>query len=500
MPLDYVTSNAGHPMLVVDQYTYHKHSAHPRTGRTNWRCSRRRVKDIRCTSSCNTIGDTCSVPSVHDPNCRPLSTQDLSALQERSLSSRVNNSAFNYKSESQYNNENQPNDCTISQIFNETSNQNNQNAELDDDDLGHVLDEFDENNEGIDQCSDNKQDASLGSIIKNIKPDTILNNSSQANATLDMMNSDENKNLRFVTSKVGHPMLVMDNHTFHKHSANPKTGRVNWRCARRRVKDIRCPSSCFTEKGDASRPTPHHINCHPLSDQILNDYQNKRHSVAYKRDATAYKREANGYTPLNNQVNLNGTNGLTNCGYDENNEDTMYDDYENTGDMDSFYNNSPIYNNIPADEQYQENGDYNENEYNQNGEDFIEYDDSNNMNDENLVHTPDDLHDITEPACQEYNVDDYSNNPETFSKLIADLNNMKQRERTYRDRLTNTNNELEALRRNSSMKIQALKWKSKMVDIDMYSMKASLHQAKTQNVNLRNLVDEMMAKLSPDSK
>ncbi len=66
----------------------------------------------------------------------------------------------------------------------------------------------------------------------------------------DSLNSKSNeKKISFVTSNVGHPMLVVDMYTFHKHSTNPKTGRINWRCSKRRVKDIRCSSSCYTING-----------------------------------------------------------------------------------------------------------------------------------------------------------------------------------------------------------------------------------------------------------
>lgn len=46
----------------------------------------------------------------------------------------------------------------------------------------------------------------------------------------------ESRKISFVTSNVGHPMLVVDMYTFHKHSTNQKTGRINWRCSKRRVK------------------------------------------------------------------------------------------------------------------------------------------------------------------------------------------------------------------------------------------------------------------------
>jgi len=92
--------------------------------------------------------------------------------------------------------------------------------------------------------------------------------------------SDITKSIYFVTSKVGHPMLVVDQHTFHKHSMNPKNNRINWRCSRRRVKEIRCPSSCYTVDGVVSNPTPHDSKCCPLSEAMLANYQNNRAKVS----------------------------------------------------------------------------------------------------------------------------------------------------------------------------------------------------------------------------
>lgn len=61
--------------------------------------------------------------------------------------------------------------------------------------------------------------------------------------------SFDNHPVSFVMSNVGHPMLAVNQYTFHKHSTNQKTGRINWRCSKRRVKDINCPSSCYTVDG-----------------------------------------------------------------------------------------------------------------------------------------------------------------------------------------------------------------------------------------------------------
>jgi len=101
----------------------------------------------------------------------------------------------------------------------------------------------------------------------------------------------------------------------------------------------------------------------------------------------------------------------------------------------------------------------------------------------------------TDEVLTEYNSSDYSTEPESFAKLIADLNDMKRRERMYRERLTNSDREIDRVKSNASKAIQALKWKSRVNEIDMFSLKASLHQKNTQNANLRKLLDEMMSKV-----
>jgi hypothetical protein len=66
----------------------------------------------------------------------------------------------------------------------------------------------------------------------------------------NMQSDGSNKKVQFVKSNVGHPMLVVKKFAFHKHSINQKNGRINWRCSKRRVRDIRCSSSCYSMDGN----------------------------------------------------------------------------------------------------------------------------------------------------------------------------------------------------------------------------------------------------------
>lgn len=134
-------------------------------------------------------------------------------------------------------------------------------------------------------------------------------------------------------------MLVVDSYTFHKHSTNPKTGRINWRCARRRVKDIRCSSSCYTVDGVVSTPTSHDAKCSPLTDEMLRVYQNKRAKVSALNNGSFNKSTINtkvdSFTSLKNKVNL--SNG---------NEASKQIDSEYEADFNGYNNNRysmPIY-------------------------------------------------------------------------------------------------------------------------------------------------------------
>ena len=107
-----------------------------------------------------------------------------------------------------------------------------------------------------------------------------------------LLSTFQNKSITFVTSKVGHPMLVVDNYAFHRHSNNPKSGRINWRCSRRRVKEIRCPSSCFTIEQTVSNPTPHDPKCEPMSEVALKNSQ-RSHTAKLSAYSTAFRAATN---------------------------------------------------------------------------------------------------------------------------------------------------------------------------------------------------------------
>ena len=132
MPLEYVLSNAGYPMLVVDRFAYHKHSTSPKTNRTIWRCSRRRVKDIRCTSACNTFEDEVSKPSPHDPNCYELTKSELMLFNSRKEKMNMKVEAGLY--EPDLTNKSllpTEQDCTISKLFDNTNQSFKQNEQQD---------------------------------------------------------------------------------------------------------------------------------------------------------------------------------------------------------------------------------------------------------------------------------------------------------------------------------------------------------------------------------
>lgn len=52
----------------------------------------------------------------------------------------------------------------------------------------------------------------------------------------------------------------------------------------------------------------------------------------------------------------------------------------------------------------------------------------------------------------------------------------------------------------SSDQIQALRWKSKMLEIDMLALRSNINQKNLENSNLKKLVDEMMSKLKSKLK
>lgn len=523
MTLEYVVSNAGHPMLVIDKYTFHRHSSNPKTGRTNWRCSRRRVKDIRCPSSCNSLGETASDPTPHDPNCMPFTNAELMAMQmKRERFTNINNTSQidRNNTTNTFGSENgeSNNDCTISNIFNEsgfhaeaynnTNTTSNQDRELDDDDINNVIDGYGDENEA-DMSSYHRQHDDDGNMqeMKHESLDSIIKDFSHTPSKQQHTNvrdtssygyltgTEENKNLRFVTSKVGHPMLVIDNHTFHKHSTNHKTpGRINWRCARRRVRDIRCSSSCFTEKGVSSRPTPHHVNCFPFSDNSLRDTYNKNPTESHKT-VFGSQNKTNSFSHHTNGSHLNETSN----GFDENNEE--YEDFDN---MDSYYDKDNTINES-IDNQ---NGHYGG--FNENGEEsFVDYHDNQERVDDEFSGVNGDAHLEQNGISQEpdsvdletsFPLNEYDpDSAESFAQLVNDLQLMKQREKSFQAKLTKNNAELDRLRKNANVQLHSLRWKAKMTEIDMASLKASMQQKTSENANLRKLVQEMMDKLNGEA-
>lgn len=592
MPLEYVLSNAGYPMLVVDRFAYHKHSTSPKTNRTIWRCSRRRVKDIRCTSACNTFEDEVSKPSPHDPNCYELTKSELMLFNSRKekMNMKVEAGLYEpdltnksllpteqdctisklYDNTNQSFKQNEQQDGANSKLFDYTTNVNNEESVMEDyenmnehnSSNNDVVGEYDENgqenmynytengrndyhdneNDVIDQagefnnhndgCSDQNDvelDQNGGSMngdypqenynaesdmmgqneadyngdylngtgvdmpngdMSNSIPNNTMDDSKNCDYTMNESKFDQYQgNLQFVTSKVGHPMLVVDGHTFHKHSTNPKTGRVNWRCARRRVKDIRCSSSCYTQDGISSVPKPHDPNCFPIRNigSATQSKPNIKREMIKPNTQTSTPRfintKAESYNSLNNRKPINNNSSqfradIIDDGYD-NNIDTLNGDQYN----DEFGQYSSTMDN------HHGNNDEYVSEYN-GSEEYIPY----NPNEHGLANDEEDFF-IESLGPDEYNIDDYSQTPESFAQLISDLNKMKQREKIYSNKINTVNSELKRFKKQTALQLQSFKWRTRMMEIDMGSLKANFNQKNMQNSHLRKLVADMMSKL-----
>lgn len=232
-------------------------------------------------------------------------------------------------------------------------------------------------------------------------------------------------NLEFVTSKVGHPMLVVDGHTFHKHSTNPKSGRVNWRCARRRVKDIRCSSSCYTQDGISSVPKPHDPNCFPLRNIGSSPSKTYKREIINKNECQAstprfINTKADSYTTSFNRKAM----GVKNASY----QGEMGNDASNlNGDQFNDHEFGQYSANVDGNN-HGNNEEY-VSEYN-GSEEYIPYNPE-----EHGVATDEENFLIEQLGPDMYNIDDYSKSPESFAQLISDLNKMKQREKIYSNRV-----------------------------------------------------------------
>ena len=515
--LDFVTSNAGHPMLVIDHYTFHKHSSNPKTGRTNWRCSRRRVKDIRCPSSCNTLNDYSSTPSLHDPNCHPYTNAELMAYRtkrnHKSQQSQIIQNSINFDTSRDINLQQVSNQSLIDD-YNIDSFENREICS-DEEEINDVLNDLDRNSPQFNQESEQNFDSQILSsqtesndehvddyssdmIQENIDSgnELSLNNFIDPNYTKkyiseiidvnkkieeseDIKNKEiisNNKSISFVTSKVGHPMLVVNHYTFHKHSTNPKTGRINWRCSRRRVKEIRCSSSCYTVNGIVSDPSCHDSNCLPLTDELLRNYQNKRAKISI---SSLINTKAESYTTNKNKAliiksDYDELQSLENSELsipepiytrprlfyknkrkenypiraNENLQQTNTDEYQNNLTISNIV--SDISHNT-RNENSEDNEEFFENEYDEpNNSDYIY--DQNEEHNENLVEydinqayetkqNEKNINQNNESAntsvfsYQEYDTMNCSSSPESFSKLLNDLANLKEKEKNYAQKL-----------------------------------------------------------------
>jgi len=93
---------------------------------------------------------------------------------------------------------------------------------------------------------------------------------------------------------------------------------------------------------------------------------------------------------------------------------------------------------------------------------------------------------------KEYDLNNCSS--EAFASLIKDMDEMKHRERCYREKLAKNREELENMKGIARKRLQQLKWKARMSEIDMVTLKATLNYTNRENSELRRLVDEMMKK------
>lgn len=402
-------------------------------------------------------------------------------------------------------------------------------------------------------CNSNIKQESLDSIIQDFvepnntisdliddceKPDAqpIENFNSFSQNNGDECSTYNTKSISFVTSKVGHPMLVFNKYTFHKHSTNPKTNRINWRCSRRRVKEIRCSSSCYTVDGIVSNPTPHDFKCAPLTDELLKNYQNKRVKVLPNNFINT---KADSFTTLKNRI-IGGGGGSDE--YSENNEyetSSLYEDYNDSEptvvgfstpkfqlarnkrkencpiranenfdeELDDASNRDAA--NLEANKDSSNDEEFFENDLDYNGseklDEFTYYpnDDEDNSQESNADVNQFNQKNATEPTSEavatsssavggDYDNVDYSSSPQSFAKLVSELNEMKRREKLYIEKLKRANTEIDNLKKNYSHEIQSLKWKSKMMEIDKSSLRSKIHQKNIENIDLKKLVDEML--------
>jgi len=264
MPLEYVISKTGSSLLVVDRHVFQKHTANPSTGRISWRCTKRRNKEISCSSSCSTNNDeVLSGPTPHDPACQPLTNAEFMAFDER----RDKLNARQMENNPYHPHNGTINDCTISQIFDDSYNgdslQNNQ-ADLDEEEaICSELTEFNNeanydanckngvkeeeeeeaeeatemkytdyensgthnNNNDVDEEEEEDQRLQYDDMNESVKREVssesgsnwtkgvsrgIAGNETSIDSPVFKKIANENKNLTFVSSKSGHPMLLVD--------------------------------------------------------------------------------------------------------------------------------------------------------------------------------------------------------------------------------------------------------------------------------------------------
>jgi len=310
--------------------------------------------------------------------------------------------------------------------------------------------------------------------------DELVNRSSPLNMNM-MPISFDNHSVSFVMSNVGHPMLAVNHYTFHKHSINQKTGRISWRCSRRRVKDINCSSSCYTVDGIVSNPTPHTLKCSPISQSSLKMYQNKRFNM---QKSSFINTKAESYTTLKSKKNEEFIDSF--------NEPHTFEDFEDPNNIaifeQSFCKPRMLFNKNEAKQRLAE----------------LSKDMSSNFVStiENHAEQLPILNNSNPNYNSEYNQtpessksENFSQSPRSFANILGQIKDLKSKEIAYSDKLNRANKELNKVKKSNVLQIQALKWKSTIMEIDMNSMKQMINQRSIENSGLKKLCDEMLLKL-----
>lgn len=323
------------------------------------------------------------------------------------------------------------------------------------------------------------------SAVENASKETDENNNISTNnsflTTTPPFIDGNNGKVSYVTSNVGHPMLVINFYTFHKHSINQRTGRINWRCSKRRVKDIKCSSSCYMINGSVSEPTPHNSKCYPI-----NCLKNMKYKRARIMNNSSINTKADSWTTLKKK---NGTSS-----------------YESMFTDNFTFENYDVNDQMKVDDSTV----YKYNEFESNSDDECMYLDLN-YNDPEITNTENNFSKYTQanPITSDYYEDsslsevkslndDYKIQQTIPSSQLFDP--LKNSEESCILELKNTKQAFQLSKRSSNREIQILKWKMRMMEIDMLTLKVNLSRKNSENESLRKIVNEMILKINSDDR